>query len=85
MSAPAEVLTALSEIDHDLAGRQNDYESAVVALEDDDGAVFRQLDDRGKLLQPPAGNAATGHGLATHSDLVERRLDLMERQRARGR
>ena len=64
------------------AGRIN-QPVAVVHFEQDRGAVVRQArGSPGSLLRRPALQSRDER-LAAHSDLVERRLDLVERQRAR--
>jgi hypothetical protein len=65
--------------------RREDQGVAALHFEKDERSFLGQFDDCRELLKPPPGDSPPRHGLAAHSDLLERRLNLVERKRARGR
>ena len=61
--------------------RRINQDVAVAGFEQHRRAIVVEFDDRRQLTRRPSGQLAR-HRLAAHSDLIERRLDLVERQRA---
>ena len=64
-----------------LAAAQGEYESGFAHFKKNRGLLVLELEDRGKLSRRPALQAARRR-VATHADLLKRRLDLVKRELA---